>query len=162
MRIRKAITLALSCALLFSTIDVYGQNTPPQNWDTLKTIPMGEKIEVLDKNGKKRKGNFKDASDLSLELERKGKFFSYKPDEVRSVWRFTTRKRIGLGVLIGAAAGLGAAVGVGTAVAFAVGDSDDPGAGFWVVLISLLTFPIIGGVLGAKASEDRFLVYTAP
>lgn len=163
------MAVALCFVMFLSSGDVYGQTALPQNWDVLKTIPAGERIEVKDRGGKKRKGKFRGVSDHSLELERKGKVISYAPSDVASVWRFSEGSRKGriLGAIFGAAAGFTAAAAITYGVGAIGGDCDRRGdctGQVTVMAVSIIGFPIAGGVLGAKAlgGGDRMLIFSAP
>jgi hypothetical protein len=96
--------LAVSCTL-------HAQRKPA-NWEDLKTLHSGDKIQVREMNSKKVTGAFLNFSDVAISLQADGASQSIQKQEVESVKLMKNRHRLrNTLILAGAGAGVGAGIG---------------------------------------------------
>jgi hypothetical protein len=164
MKNTRWMAIGLSCALLFSTIEGFGQEPKIPGWENLKQISTGQKLSIEEKSGKKWKGYVRAIADNSLELERGGKSYLIQAEAVKSVYRIEKvdlSKKI-FSMLGGAGVGVAAGIGVGVLGAQACeGECYGALIGVFVAMIGL---GVVGAIVGRKLVNERgkILLYRAP
>ncbi|MGO9269543.1 MAG: hypothetical protein ACLQOO_04680 [Terriglobia bacterium] len=124
-----------------------------ENWENLKQLQVGQKIEVVDMTLKSLAGTFVSFSDDAISLRiRNNDFTVRRPDVLRVSLHGNKRPR---NALIGAAIGAAA----GAAIAAWLGSGECPGSQncTTVALASVSVSGGIGAGLGALAPGDRTL-----
>jgi hypothetical protein len=162
---KKLLAVVSICVLSFSVSNVFGQGPLAQNWEALKTIPVDEKLAIQELSGKEWRGKLKAITDASLELERRGKAYSYKPVEVRTVWRFSRPSKLKRGVAIGAGVVAGMFLaGAVSAAGIGCGGPNECGWQPAAAITSAIVLPIAGGFVGRALVGDgeRILIYGKP
>jgi Zn-dependent alcohol dehydrogenase len=104
-------------------------------WDTVKTIPPGDEVEIELKSGKQVKGEMTSVSDGAIMVGRGSKSVTTTREEVKRLSRIikkSSRKPILVGALVGAGV-----IGGGTAVAAAGGSNSGDDAAIFTVLMGL-------------------------
>jgi hypothetical protein len=98
--------LGVSCTL-------HGQ-PKPANWENLKALHAGDKIQVQAMHSKRVTGTFLNFSDSAISLQAVGAVQSIQKQDVQSVKRMKNRHRLRNTLLL---AGVGAGVGAGIGAA---------------------------------------------
>lgn len=125
--------IATSCAL--------SAQTNPSNWDNLRTLAPGQKIQVVATTAKKSSGAFVNVSDSAIVFAQADGNRTLQKQDVRSVRLMKNGHRL-RNTLIGAGIGAGAGAGVTAAAWESNGFLGGKGAGAAVGAV-------IGGVAGA-------------
>jgi hypothetical protein len=149
----------LMLALLFLPSGAFAQGAT--NWENVRAVPVGDKLEVEFRNGKRQQGKLAEFSDAGLTLQIGKKTEAIPRDNVRKIHRLTGTPA-GKTTLIGAASGAagGALLGatsngcsrncfVGRGASTALGAVFGGGIG------------AIGGFLIGKAKHKRVLIFEA-
>jgi hypothetical protein len=107
------------------------KNLPPQevalardNWEALKSIPVGDEITVETRDGKRTNGRMSSITATTLTISRKNQALNFDQPEIKKIFRQVTGGSRGKNSLLGTA--IGAAIGAGIAGFFmaALGDAD--------------------------------------
>jgi hypothetical protein len=103
----------LTCVLGISCASFSQSNQPA--FSKLNALPAGQKIQIVELNGKKHSGTLESVSDSTIAIKLAAGEASVPIQEVRTVKLITKRRLrntlIGLGVGAGAGAAIGAAIG---------------------------------------------------
>ncbi|MGH9841311.1 MAG: hypothetical protein ACREEM_21365 [Blastocatellia bacterium] len=168
---RSFIALCLCWSLVLSVTRVIAQDANAttmggsQDWEVVRQLLTGEKVQIEKKDGKKLTGVKAGATDVELYIERKGKTVDLKREEVRRVWRVAppSRKKQWLFGGIGAGVGLAAGLGIATGLALKQCGGSCTGEGVGIVA-AIVGLPAGGAVAGVTLAGDgkRTLLYTAP
>ena len=125
--------IAASCAL--------SAQTNPSNWDNLRSLAPGQKIQVVATTSKKSSGAFVDVSDTAIVFTQPNGNRTLQKQDVRSVKLMKSGHHL-RNTLIGAGIGAGAGAGITAAAWESNGFLGGKGAGAAVGTV-------IGGVAGA-------------
>jgi hypothetical protein len=153
----KSITALIIGTLCLVTAG-YPQDIPlnTQGWNILKSIPLGQQLQVNTKESKSISGKMEKITDTSLVLTTKEGIFSFQSIDVAKVYILRGRP-IAKRTLIGTAAG----TGVGGAIGYITGKDDAMfGRGFSAAAgggLGLVIGSVTGLVLGL--SKNKSLVY---
>jgi hypothetical protein len=107
------------------------KNLPPQevalardNWEALKSIPVGDEITVETRDGKRTNGRMSSITATTLTISRKNQALNFDQPEIKKIFRQVSGGSRGKNSLLGTA--IGAAIGAGIAGFFmaALGDAD--------------------------------------
>jgi hypothetical protein len=92
----------------------WAQNNPA-SWESLNTIPAGEKIQLVEMNSKKVSGTFVSVSDVAISLQEEAGQQTIQRQDVRSVKLMKRQDLVRNTLIVGAVgAGIGAGLGAGT------------------------------------------------
>jgi hypothetical protein len=158
--------IGLCLAIIFSRTNAFAQGAAQasQSWDVLRQLPIGQKLQVERKSGKKSSGTLASSSDTEVVLARKSKTESFDRNDVKRIWTVEppsrTKRAIfgGIGAVGGAMAGVMIAVSLGFKQCG--GSCADEGAG---ILAAIIGLPIAGALGGrALVRGKRTLIYSAP
>ena len=147
--------IVAALVLLGGLFPAFGQETAIRRWDNLRSLRQGEKIDVVDQNLKKYRGNFAAFSDAAISLRVGQDRLSVDRESVLRVTSREESKRR-RNALLGAA--IGVAAGLTTGAIYCHGDCDLARGVAW-------GYPMImgaglGGGLGALV-PSRPTVYRA-
>ena len=126
------------------------------SWDSVRAVPLGEKIVVRLKDGKSLQGRLGGVSDSGLNITRNKSTININRTEVQRIHRVVSKSGA-QSALIGA--GVGVAVGAGGTAA--VDATDDRGG----VRAGALLLPLVGAGTGALIGlaigrrQKRVLIY---
>ena len=116
---KKLISFALVLCLALPMIAVAGQSgTVSNDWAAVQSVPLGDKLSVKLKDGKKMEGRLLAVSDTSIKIDRGSKTSDLDRNSIAKVQRYVTNsvgKSIGKSTAIGAGIGFGAGAGVALA-----------------------------------------------
>jgi hypothetical protein len=162
-------TKALALSLLLIASLVKPSLLPAQvpestvgTWAGVKTVPVGDELEVKLKEGRTVKGRLTSSSDTTLTVTRKGKSVQIDRADVFRVYRVIP-KSSAKATLIGA--GVGAAVGLAAIGAAAA--ADDTGGSEGELAAAAVGIGIVGAGIGALVGlafgkrTRRVLIYEA-
>jgi hypothetical protein len=105
---------ALALALLFTlapVADVSARTPAPADWASVQTLPTGEKIAVITRDGDRLKGRFESANDTDINFVQNGHKVTLRRDTIKRV-EVAHKNRL-LGALVGAGIGGGGGAGAG-------------------------------------------------
>jgi hypothetical protein len=103
-------------ALLANTTLAQSVSDSARDWEAVKTLSTGEKLNVRLKNGKKLEGTVRSVSDTRLVLTRRTTTDDLDRGTISKVYRIVPRstgKSIGKSTAMGAGIGFGAGAGLG-------------------------------------------------
>lgn len=166
MRIRTrqfATIVILLTSFLLSPVTLAAQ-VATNDWSRVTSVPVGNKLSVKLKNGKKIDGTFSSATDTSLTLLVKNTSTEIKREDVSRIQQVsgtsaTKSTLIGLGAGAGAGALLGA-VGSATDDDNSFGDINDGVAAGITTVLGAAAGAITGFVIGITRKK-RVLLYEA-
>lgn len=166
MRIRTrqfATIVILLTSFLLSPVTLAAQ-VATNDWSRVTSVPVGNKLSVKLKNGKKVDGTFTSATDTSLTLLVKNTSTEIKREDVSRIQQVsgtsaTKSTLIGLGAGAGAGALLGA-VGSATDDDNSFGDINDGVAAGITTVLGAAAGAITGFVIGITRKK-RVLLYEA-
>ncbi|OFW12743.1 MAG: hypothetical protein A3H27_08365 [Acidobacteria bacterium RIFCSPLOWO2_02_FULL_59_13] len=150
------ITLSV---LLLATIA--GAQDPEQSWDNLRTLRVGEKIQVVEQKLRSQNGTFVAFSDDAITFQAdKDAVTIQRADVFRVSSRERGRSR-GRNALIGLAIGASVGLAVGTALDYALSDAPDPHINIGPVASFALLGTGIGAGVGAAWPPGHPTIYRA-
>jgi hypothetical protein len=159
----KILTCILALILVFAPVMAADDSSISlDQWDVVETIPIGEKLLVEMKDGKRVKGVMAAVSSDSVSVRDTGtdagKTIALKRDEIKRIYRLVGRSR-GKSALIGT--GVGAAIGGGIGLILYLPNRDDIVGG--VVPAFATVGAGFGAAIGAALGkgQKRVLVYQA-
>lgn len=155
---KKLISFALILCLALPLVAVAGQsNTPPSDWSVVQSVPVGDKLSVKLKDGKKVEGRLRAVSDATLTLDRGNKSSDFDRNSIARVQRYVSNsvgKSIGKSTAIGAGVGFGAGAGLG----LAAGQYEDIETASLVGIFGAIGAGLgaaIGAIAGAASATGR-------
>ena len=148
------LTLITLSVLLLATIA--GAQDPEQPWDNLRSLGVGEKIQVVDQKLKSLKGTVVSFSDEAITFQAGKDTVTIQRADV---FRVSSRKGMSRGkrTLIGMAIGAAA----GTAVGASIGASYHEKGETPVFLLVAVPIGVAAGAVGGALSTDRPTIYRA-
>lgn len=166
MKTQLAAILLFCPVLLLLAAPAHAQQTSPANtdWDALRAVPIGQKLRVETKAGKRTKRRLVAFSNTEITLAHRKRVETIKREQVRTVWRVDPPKRAKRVIFtsVGAGAGLIAGLALGVSLGFkdCGGNCADEGAG---ILAAIIGLPVGGALAGRALAGHRYrLLYTAP
>ena len=159
------VSIVLLALLVNANIAVAQKaNDSSREWEAVKALAGGERVNVRLKDGKKVEGTVRSASDSLLSLNRGANPVDLNRDSVSKVYRLVPRsaaRSVGKSAAIGAGIGFGA----GAAVGIAGGTYEDLETTGLVGLLGGLGAAIgagIGALVGAMyVKQRRVLIFEA-
>jgi hypothetical protein len=155
---KKLISFALILCLGLPMAAVAGQSGAVSNdWAAVRSLPIGDRLSVKLKDGKKMEGRLVAASDTSITLDRGSKTSDVDRNSVAKLQRFVSNsvgKSIGKSTAIGAGIGFGAGAGVG----LAAGQYEDLETASLVGILGAIGAGIgaaVGALVGAASATGR-------
>jgi hypothetical protein len=164
---KRLISFALVICLALPIVAAAGQsnqsNTSSSDWSVVQSIPLGDKLSVKLKDGKKVEGRLRAASDTTLTLDRGNKSSDLDRNSIARIHRYVPNsvgKSIGKSTAIGAGVGFGAGAGLG----LAAGQYEDIETGALVGIFGAIGAGVgaaIGAIVGAASATGRkkLLIY---
>jgi hypothetical protein len=143
-----------------------GQNLSAQdaiakdNWDAVKSIPVGDEITIETRDGKRMKGRMSTITDTTLTFSSNNRPVDLNQPEIKKIYRQAAGGSRGKNTLVGTAIGTGIGAGIVAILLASTGGSDSTGE---IVAIGMLLGGGIGagvGVLSGKG-EKKVLIYEA-
>ncbi|MFN2531296.1 MAG: hypothetical protein ABR555_08365 [Pyrinomonadaceae bacterium] len=156
----KAILLILACALLVNPVLALAQQpTGFGDWSAVKKTGTNESIVVKTKDGKEIKGAMIEASDTTLIIDRHGKPFTIRRNEIRTIHVVSGKAAKGKWALIGAAIGAGAGAGIGATKVSST--RDDSEIYLPIGMLIGTGAGAVGGLLFGQGQRNRELIFSA-
>lgn len=161
---KKLISFALILCLSLPVVAAAGQsNSPSTDWSAVQSVPLGDKLNVKLKDGKKVEGRLRSVSDTTLTLDRGNRTSDFDRNSIARVQRYVSNsvgKSIGKSTAIGAGVGFGAGAGLG----LAAGQYEDIETASLVGIFGAIGAGLgaaIGAIAGAASATGRkkVLVY---
>lgn len=164
---KRLISFALIICLALPIVAAAGQskqsNTSSGDWSVVQSVPLGDKLSVKLKDGKKVEGRLRAASDTTLTLDRGNKTSDLDRNSIARIHRYVSSsvgKSIGKSTAIGAGVGFGAGAGLG----IAAGQYEDIETAALVGIFGAIGAGIgaaVGVIVGAASATGRkkMLVY---
>lgn len=161
---KRLISFALILCLAMPLVAAAGQsNTTQGDWAAVQSVPLGDKLSVKLKDGKKVEGRLLAVSDTTMTLDRGGRTSDFDRNSIARVQRFVSNsvgKSIGKSTAIGAGVGFGAGAGL----AVAAGQYEDIETASLVGIFGAIGAGLgaaIGAIAGAASAtgRKRILIY---
>jgi len=161
---KKLISFALILCLALPLAAAAGQsNSSASDWSAVQSVPLGDKLSVKLKDGKKVEGRLRAATDTTLTLDRGNKSSVFDRNSIAKVHRYVSNsvgKSIGKSTAIGAGVGFGAGAGLG----LAAGQYEDIETASLVGIFGAIGAGVgaaIGALVGAASATGRkkLLIY---
>ena len=128
------------------------------NWEALKTVPVGDEVYVETRNGKRSKGRLRSVTDTTLTLSGNNQPVSFDQPTIKKIYRIVNGGSRAKNTLVGTAIGTGIGVGIVAILLASTGGSDSTGE---IVAIGMLVGAGLGagvGVLSGKGNK-KVLIY---
>jgi hypothetical protein len=155
---KKLISFALILCLALPMAAVAGQsNTASSDWAAVQSVPLGDRLSIKLKDGKKMEGKLLAASDTSITLDRGNKTSDLDRNSIAKLQRYVSNsvgKSIGKSTAIGAGIGFGAGAGV----ALAADQYEDIETAGLVGILGAIGAGIgaaVGALVGAASATGR-------
>lgn len=158
-----AIAVVLLTFLVNSTATMAQQGVNSvRDWEAVKAVPAGEKLNIRLKDGKNVEGKLSGISNDTLTLEREKKNIDLNREAIAKVYRLVKRSA-GKAIARSMAIGAGVGFGIGAGVGIWGGSYEDLETAGLVAILGSAGAAIGGGVgaiVGALGSKQRrVLVY---
>ncbi|MEW6125969.1 MAG: hypothetical protein AB1757_02800 [Acidobacteriota bacterium] len=162
MKIKSSALITLILMLLYAfPVKAQPANTSAQ-WSAVQSIPVGDKLSIHLKDGKKVEGKLISVTDTTVTIDRKNRPTDYRRDAIARIYRFVANSA-GKSVAKSAAIGAGIGFAGGAIVAGAAGSYEDLGTAELVGILGGIGAAIgagIGALIGSLGShKKRVLVY---
>ncbi len=155
---KKLISFALILCMALPMAAIAGQSgTVSNDWRAVQSVPLGDRLSVKLKDGKKMEGRLVAASDTSITLDRGKQTSDLDRNSIARVQRYVSNsvgKSIGKSTAIGAGIGFGAGAGVG----LAAGQYEDIETASLVGILGAIGAGIgaaVGVLVGAASATGR-------
>ena len=155
---KKLISFALILCLALPMVAVAGQSSAVSNdWAAVRSVPLGDRLSVKLKDGKKMEGKLVAVSDTSITIDRGKRTSDLDRNSIAKVQRYVSNsvgKSIGKSTAIGAGIGFGAGAGV----AFAADQYEDIETAGLVGILGAIGAGIgaaVGALVGAASATGR-------